>query len=115
MSSAVSSSRTAERYYCGPLGFRKQWEYRPQAPEPEPGYLGLERDGVRLHLTSFGADGVAGTVVVFQVRDVDELFAEFSATGAVIDLSPTDQAWGLREMYVRDADGNSLRFGQPLR
>jgi hypothetical protein len=23
-------------------------------------------------------------------------------------------AWGMREMYVRDLDGNSLRFGCPV-
>jgi hypothetical protein len=27
-----------------------------------------------------------------------------------IDLPPTDQTWSNREMYVKDADGNSRRF-----
>jgi len=46
------------------------------------------------------------------VDNVDALHAEFAAKGAPIDLEPTDQTWGNREMYVRDADGNSLRFIQ---
>ena len=29
-----------------------------------------------------------------------------------IDLEPTEQAWGNREMYVKDADRNSIRFIQ---
>ena len=30
--------------------------------------------------------------------------------GVPIDLRPTDQTWGNREMYVKDPDGNSIRF-----
>jgi uncharacterized glyoxalase superfamily protein PhnB len=27
-----------------------------------------------------------------------------------VDLPPTDQTWGNREMYVKDPDGNAIRF-----
>jgi len=90
----------------------KEWEYRPAAPAPEPACLGLRRDGVALHVSSFSGDGVAGGVASFQVREVDALFAEFTSRGVLIELEPCDQSWGNREMYVRDADGNSLRFIQ---
>ena len=46
----------------------------------------------------------------FNVEDVDALHAEFVARGVKIDTGPVDQTWGTREMYVKDADGNSLRF-----
>lgn len=108
----VSSADAAEAFYCGKLGFTKEWEYRPAAPAREPGYLGLARDGVMLHVSSFSGDGVAGGVASFDVRDVDALHAEFSAQDAAIELPPYDQSWGNREMYLRDADGNSLRFIQ---
>jgi len=116
----VSSSEEAEAFYCARLGFTKEWDYRPAAPapepepepEPEPGYLGLLRDGVPLHVSSFSGDGVAGGVATFHVRDVDALFAEFADAGVAIELPPCDQTWGNREIYVRDADGNSLRFVQ---
>jgi hypothetical protein len=26
-----------------------------------------------------------------------------------------NQTWGMRELYVRDPDGNSVRFGAPIR
>jgi hypothetical protein len=29
-----------------------------------------------------------------------------------VDAGPTDQTWGSREMYVKDEDGNSVRFVQ---
>jgi uncharacterized glyoxalase superfamily protein PhnB len=58
-------------------------------------------------------DGVAGGVVFLAVDDVDELHRELVARGVSIDLPPTDQSWGNREMYVSDADGNSIRFVRP--
>ncbi|MEP6994933.1 MAG: VOC family protein [Acidobacteriota bacterium] len=45
-----------------------------------------------------------------RVDDVDALHAEFVAKQVSIALEPTDQTWGNREMYVKDADGNSIRF-----
>jgi len=49
-------------------------------------------------------------VVFLLVDDVDELYAELVAKGIPNDLQPADQTWGNREMYVRDPDGNCLRF-----
>jgi len=106
----VTSSKDAEDFYCAKLGFTQEWAYRPAAPADNPAYLGLRRDGVPLHISSFSGDGVAGGVASFHVRDVDALFAEFTARGAAIELEPYDQTWGNREMYINDPDGNSLRF-----
>ena len=108
----VSSAKAAGEFSCARLGFTKEWEYRPAAPAPEPACLGLRRDGVALHVSSFSGDGVAGGVASFHVREVDALFAEFTSRGVPIELEPCDQSWGNREMVVRDADGNSLRFIQ---
>jgi hypothetical protein len=44
------------------------------------------------------------------VDDVDALHAEFVANDVPIDSGPVDQTWGSREMYVKDADRNCLRF-----
>jgi catechol 2,3-dioxygenase-like lactoylglutathione lyase family enzyme len=41
---------------------------------------------------------------------MDVLHKELKALGFVIDLEPTDQSWGNREMYIHDPDGNSIRF-----
>jgi catechol 2,3-dioxygenase-like lactoylglutathione lyase family enzyme len=111
----VSSLKEAEEFYCAKLGFTKEWCYRPADLAEDPAYLGLQRDGVPLHVSSFSGDGVAGGVASFYVRDVDALFAEFTSRGVHIELEPCDQSWGNREMYVRDADSNSLRFIQTQR
>jgi uncharacterized glyoxalase superfamily protein PhnB len=49
-------------------------------------------------------------VVNFFVEDVDALHAELVGRGVRIDVAPVDQTWGNREMYVKDPDGNCLRF-----
>jgi uncharacterized glyoxalase superfamily protein PhnB len=70
---------------------------------------------VWLHLSSFPGDGVCGGVVFLAVDDVDVLHAELVAKGVTIDVAPVDQTWGSREMYVKDADGNCVRFIQERR
>ena len=105
----VSSSASAEEFYCDRLGFTRDFAYRPFGGA-DPCYMGLTRDNVEVHVSSFSGDGVAGGVVFLGVEDVDALYRELKAAGIVIDLEPTDQSWGNREMYVQDPDGNSIRF-----
>ena len=106
----VRRAAAAEEFYCGSLGFRREFAYRFDEARPDPCYMGLTRDGVWLHVSSFSGDGVSGGVVFLLVEDVDALHSELVAKGVPIALEPTDQSWGNREMYVEDADGNSIRF-----
>jgi uncharacterized glyoxalase superfamily protein PhnB len=106
----VSNAEAAEEFYCNKLGFRLEFAHRGHASLADPCYMGLSRDGAWIHLSSFSGDGVAGGVLNLLVDDVDELHAEFIAKGVGIAMEPVDQTWGTREMYVKDADGNCLRF-----
>ncbi|HJQ25374.1 MAG TPA: VOC family protein [Blastocatellia bacterium] len=106
----ISSAAAAEAFYCDRLGFRREFAYRFDDARPDPCYMGLVRDGVELHVSSFSGDGVSGGVVFLLVEDLDALHAELIAKGVTISLEPTEQTWGNREMYVEDADGNSIRF-----
>ena len=106
----VSRSAAAAQFYCEGLGFQQRFAYRPDDPESDPCYMGLSRDGVLLHVSSFPGDGVPGGVATFIVDDLDALSAEFVAKGVSLDFEPTVQSWGNREMYVTDADRNSIRF-----
>ncbi len=105
----VSSSSAAEDFYCRGLGFRREFAY-PNAPPSNPCYMGLNRDGVVLHVSSFPGDGKSGGVVNVLIDDLDALHAELLERAVRIDLAPTDQDWGEREMYVKDSDGNTVRF-----
>jgi uncharacterized glyoxalase superfamily protein PhnB len=108
----VSNVAAAEEFYCGRLGFRREFAHRGNEARPEPCYMGVSRDGIWLHLSSFSGDGVAGGVVNLVLDDVDALHEEFVGKGVAIAVEPVDQTWGTREMYVKDADGNCLRFQQ---
>lgn len=106
----ISDSSAAILFYCKKLGFRHEFSHRPEDTKADPCYLGVTRDGVWLNLSSFSGDGVPGGVANLVVDDVDALHAEFVAKGVSIHVAPVDQTWGSREMYVKDADGNCLRF-----
>jgi uncharacterized glyoxalase superfamily protein PhnB len=110
----VRSSEKAEEFYCGKLGFRRQFAYRVDEKKADPCYMGLVRDEAWLHLSSFSGDGVCGGVVRVEVGDVDAVHAELVEKGVRIDSGPVDQTWGTREMYLKDTDGNSLRFICPI-
>ena len=106
----VSNSIAAEEFYCKRLGFRREFAHRVDDAKADPCYMGLTRDGVWLHVSSFSGDGISGGAVNLIVEDVDALHAELVEKGVRIDTGPVDQTWGTREMYVKDADGNSIRF-----
>jgi|SRR4029079_10093471 len=106
----VGDSRAASSFYCGKLGFSEKFAYRFDDKQSDPCYMGLIREDVVLHFSSFSGDAVSGGAVFIVVENVDELYEEFRGTGVDVQLPPTDQSWGNREMYVEDPDGNSLRF-----
>src|SRR5277367_4197588 len=108
----VINSAAAEEFYCNRLGFRREFAYRADETKPDPCYMGLVRDGAWLHVSSFAGDGNSGGVVFLLVDDLDGLHEELLRKNVRVDLAPTDQAWGNREMYVKDPDGNSIRFVQ---
>ena len=108
----VTNAARSRDFYRDALGFRVSFAHPEDAADPA--YLGLERDGVALHLSSHAEDGVVGSVVYLLVDDVDALHRELLARDVAIALHPFDQTWGMREMYVRDPDGNAVRFGQPV-
>ncbi|MGB7759449.1 MAG: VOC family protein [Bryobacteraceae bacterium] len=110
----ITNANAAEAFYCGQLGFRREFQVPASETKRDPCYMGVSRDGAVLYLSGHAGDGVAGGVVFFLCDDVDALHAEFVAKGVRIHIAPVDQTWGLRELYVRDPDGNSVRFGAPV-
>jgi len=110
----MANADTAEEFYCGQLGFRLVFSVPASATERDPCYMGVEREGFLVDLSSHAGDGVVGAVIYFVVDDVDELHREFVGRGVPIHLAPVDQTWGMREMYVHDPDGNCVRFGHRL-
>ena len=75
----------------------------------------MKRDDAVMRVSSFSGDGVPKTSVIIWTDDVDFLHEEFISKGVQVDMGPTDQVWGLREIHVRDADENKLVFAQVLK
>jgi Glyoxalase superfamily protein len=109
----VSSSAAADSFF-NRLGFKRQWDYRPNRSTADPCYMTVTRDDVLLHVTSFHGDGVPGGVVYIWVDDVNALHRELAARGVPLAGGPVDQTWGTCEFGVKDADGNGIRFGERL-
>src|SRR5437763_546273 len=105
----VSGAAAAEEFYCDRLGFCRQFVYRVDETRPDPCYMGLARDGVELHISSFPADGVSGGVDFLLVEDVDALPAELVEKGAPVALEPTEQTWGNRARDVGAPAGTGIR------
>src|SRR5260370_32082004 len=90
----VSNAAAAVEFYCQGLGFQLEFEHRPDGVTTDPCYLGISRDGVWLHLSSFRGDGVGGGVANLMVDDVDMFYAEYTAKHIAIDTPPGDQTTG---------------------
>ena len=110
--------RAAIKHYTEVLDFVLTWpEDTPESPVVDLGHEELE-----LQITTHEGERLFGSVVYVWVDNVDALFAKFIARGldasakpySPVHQGPIDQAWGRREFYVTDADGNTLRFCQPI-
>jgi len=90
----------------------------------DPSFSVLMREGHSLILSSHKGDGAFGQAIVVQTDDVEALFRKFRTRGLKtpgnpdapeeVHQGPIDQSWGTREFYVKDPDGNTLRFTQQL-
>ena len=76
----------------------------------------VRRDGVQVHFWRCGDPAIArATSAYFYTASADGLAAAMhrAADGGRIQM-PQDTAWGMREFYIWDPDGNLLKFGQDL-
>ena len=92
-------------YYVNVLGFKKDWDWG----EP-PSFASVSRDDICIFLCQ-GGQGQSGTWMSIFVDNVDLLYEEYKAKGAIIRQAPTNFSWGMREMNIEDPDGHRLRMG----
>ncbi len=92
-------------YYVGKLGFAKKWDWGTP-----PTFGCVTRGSVDIFLCERG-QGQAGMWMSVFMDDVDALHEEYTKSGAIIRLPPTNMPWGTREMNVEDPDGHRLRMG----
>jgi uncharacterized glyoxalase superfamily protein PhnB len=111
----VSNVTTAGEYYQNVFGF--QLEYAGGTP---PEFAVYSRDGCALMLKRVTDasrirpnEAQGGTWdVFFWVVDVDALYDELRARGAVFAYDPIVQPYGVKEFAARDPVGYVLGFGE---
>lgn len=75
-------------------------------------YLILERDGAELHFWLCTERHLAeNTSCYVRTGNCQRLYEEFSQRGLVLQ-PPALRPWGMKELYVIDAHGNLLKFGE---
>jgi uncharacterized glyoxalase superfamily protein PhnB len=100
----------AAAYYVNTLGFTFGWG------DDAGGIAGIFRGNCRLFLTNHSFRepyGNVGPILIWlnlnSKAEVDELFAEWQASGAKIVSEPEDKRWKLREFIAADLDDNLIR------
>jgi hypothetical protein len=89
------------------VGLIRDWTHEPVPGGPKYAAFTNQAESIELHASESRGDGTGPVVVYFRVSDVDALAAQAGVTAE-------DQTWGTREFWLRDADGNTYRFGQTL-
>jgi len=105
----VGDMRRSIGWYGEAMGFEVAFD---DGDDP-PGYVGLRRDGVEIHLQSHPEPGWpgGGCAYRFMVDDPDALLAEFRGRSSTFDdREVADTTWGTREFSRYDPDGNGLFF-----
>ena len=83
----------------------------------DPIYGFVDRDAVHLHLTRYAEldPKTNSSACYLRVENADNVHAEWARAGVPGRLSaPEDTAYGLREFFHIDPDGNLLRVGSEL-
>ncbi|MBS0561121.1 MAG: VOC family protein [Proteobacteria bacterium] len=108
----VSDVTAALNFMVGRLGFDEH--YRTGKP---PSYAIVERGAVSLHLMAAvqSPQTLGRSSIYVFVESVDRLHLELQERGCPVECPPAETDYGMREMAVRDPDGNRITFGEELR
>ncbi|MBA1231433.1 VOC family protein [Pseudomonas viridiflava] len=98
----------AREFYLDFLGFSVEFEHRFEADLPL--YLGIARDGLKLHLSEHHGDCSPGSTVFVPMKNIEMLRDELQAKRYGYGRPDiVEQGWG-RVLEVYDPFGNRIRF-----
>jgi GNAT superfamily N-acetyltransferase/uncharacterized glyoxalase superfamily protein PhnB len=103
----VHDVKKTQEYYRDVLGFHIDWTWG------ENDYGSVSRDETTLYLSNVGDCEIPRACLIVNVREVDNLCAEWKARGAKILEEPDDKPWGLREFTLQDINGHCFRISKP--
>lgn len=108
---AVQNLRRSTDYWVNVLGFTRDFG------DESDGWSWLSRGGFRVGLGECASEPAAGTlgdhsyVAYVTVDDVDAVYGELQARGAMIARAPETKPWGMREFALKTPDGHRMTFG----
>ena len=103
----ILSARNVDKaldHYVAVLGFHREWDWGNP-----PTFGCVMRGEAKLFVTEDDED--ARGCVYLTVLNVDALYDEYKQRGVANLKPPENKPWGMREISVRDLDGNLLFFG----
>ncbi len=105
----VKDGRAAEQFYCGLLGFSKDWEHR--FADDSPLMMSVSAGEYTLHLSEHRGTGCDNCDLYLNVAEIDSFYNQQSAAGLTFEKPPTDEPWGMREVILRDPDNHRITLG----
>ena len=109
----IFDEAAARDFYCDFLGFTIDFEHRFEPSLPL--YMGIQRDGLTLHLSGHHGDTTPGTRVYIVVNEgLTEFAQELSAKNHkhCRPGCPDTTPWGTKELTITDPFGNRLTFAE---
>jgi uncharacterized glyoxalase superfamily protein PhnB len=108
--------KEAIKFYTEILDF--QLKYADESEEDS--VVDLVNGEAEIQLTTI--EGMYGIAINVNVDELDNLFQKYINRGLIVPNNPNspvhngpiDQTWGMREFYVTDPSGNTLRFRKPI-
>ncbi len=105
-------------FYTGILDFKKKY---PEDSDTD-WVVDLVQGDAEIQLSLHKGDGSFGCAINIRVTDIDGVFRRYLERGlnirghenSPVHRGPVDQTWGMREFYVTDPDGNTLRFREAI-
>lgn len=102
--------KKARAFYIDWLGFEVAFQHRVTADAPL--YIGLQRDGLVLHLSEHHGDATPGSTAFVRMKGIKEFHAEIIGRPYANNRPGLDRMpWGL-QVEVIDPFGNRLRFSE---
>lgn len=106
-------------HYERVLGFEVAWKWAESEAfdQPDhPTFACVRRGECCLFLCEQGQGHPGGWVClnVSSPVELEAIHSQYQDSGADIAEAPADRSWGMREMLVRDPDGNTFRIGCQL-
>ena len=103
----------AKEFYIDYLGFELEFEHRFH--DNAPLYMGIIRDGFRLHLSEHYGDATPGSAIRIEICDLSAFHESLDKNYKYARPDIMDQTWGCREVIINDPFGNRLVFYEDVK